>query len=202
MKITIFTSGSTGKQKRITHDEKDFYKAAHFLCEKWDLNSNDIILNPFPSWTIANWAFCIMPAKIAHCEVINVKMEPFKFWNLVEEIKPTILTLAIGTFRTLIKRKRPNLEYVKNLSTGSAPITEWDIQQMQLTEAKNIWNIYGSTENIPPVMMSNNTQFDFKDTPYYLEYQDSLIVDNFDTEDKFEHNQCIGRLIENKTWKS
>ena len=51
-------------------------------------------------------------------------------------------------------------------------------------------------------MMSNNTQFDFKDTPYYLEYQDSLIVDNFDTEDKFEHNQCIGRLIENKTWKS
>ena len=50
--------------------------------------------------------------------------------------------------------------------------------------------------------LSNNTQFDFKDTPYYLEYQDSLIVDNFDTEDKFEHNQCIGRLIENKTWKS
>ena len=104
MKITIFTSGTTGKQKRITHDEVDFYKPAQFLCNKWDLKSNDVILNPFPLWTIASWAFCIMPARISNCEVVNVKMEPFKFWNVVEEVRPTVLTLAIGTFRTLIKR--------------------------------------------------------------------------------------------------
>lgn len=202
MKITIFTSGTTGKQKRVTHDEMDFYKPAQFLCNKWELTPEDIILNPFPTWTIASWAFCIIPAQTVGCEVINVKMEPFKFWDMVEELKPTILTLAIGTFRTLIKRRMPKLDFIKNLCTGSAPITDWDIAQLEATGAKNIWNIYGSTECIPPVLMSNNTMFDFKDTPYYLEYQNSLIVNGFDTEDKFEHNQCMGRLIQNETWKN
>lgn len=202
MKITTFTSGTTGKQKRITHDEKDFYKAGHFLCEKWDLSQEDIILNPFPSWTIANWAFCVIPAKIAHCEIVNVKMEPLKFWDVVEEVKPTVLTLAIGTFRTLCKRKQPNLDYIKNLCTGSAPITDWDINQLEATRAKKVWNIYGSTECIPPVLISNNTVFNFKDSPYYLEYQNSLFVDGIDTGDKFEHDRCIGRQIINETWKS
>ena len=202
MKITIFTSGTTGKQKCITHDEMDFYKPAQFLCNKWKLTPKDIILNPFPTWTIASWAFCIIPAQLIGCEVVNVKMDPFKFWNVVEEVRPTVLTLAIGTFRTLYKRKKPNLDFIRNFSTGSAPITDLDIQQMKSTGAKNIWNIYGSTESIPPVMMSNNTEFNFKDTPYYLEYHDSLIVDGFDTEDKFEYNRCIGRLIQKKTWKS
>ena len=47
MKITIFTSGTTGKQKRVTHDEMDFYKPAQFLCNKWELTPEDIILNPY-----------------------------------------------------------------------------------------------------------------------------------------------------------
>ena len=202
MKITIFTSGSTGQSKKITHDETDFYKPAQFLCNKWELTPEDIILNPFPNWTIASWAFCIIPAQIVGCEVINVNMSPFKFWDVVEELRPTILTLAIETFRTLYNRKNPNLDFVRNFSTGSAPVTDLDIQQMKSTGAKNIWNIYGSTESIPPVMMSNTPQFNFKDTPYYLEYNDSLIVDGFDTEDEFEHDRCIGRLIHKKTWKS
>ena len=75
MKITIFTSGSTGKQKIVSHDETDFYKPARFLCDKLKLSSNDVILNPFPNWTIANWAFCVIPAQIVGCEVINVLVQ-------------------------------------------------------------------------------------------------------------------------------
>ena len=44
-----------------------------------------------------------------------------------------------------------------------------------------------STECIK-VLMTQTDQFDFKDTPYYLEYNDSLIVDGFDTDDVFENN--------------
>ena len=37
MKITLYTSGSTGQAKKVTHDEKDFYSAGHWLVEKWRL---------------------------------------------------------------------------------------------------------------------------------------------------------------------
>tara|TARA_B100001029_G_C15064017_1_gene461737 strand:- start:19535 stop:20143 length:609 start_codon:yes stop_codon:yes gene_type:complete len=202
MKITLLTSGTTGKQKVVTHNETDFYKPAQFLCNKWKLNKHDIILNPFPNWTIANWAFCFFPAQLVGCEVVNIKMNPFKFWDIVDELRPTILTMAIGTFRTLLKRKIPNLNYIRNLSTGSARILKSDISLLKKTEAKNIWNIYGSTECIPPVLISNNEKFNFKNTPYYLEYNNSLIVDGFDTQDKFEDNECLEREKKFKTWKS
>ena len=33
MKISLFTSGSAGKQKRVTHNMGDFYKAGHWLVD-------------------------------------------------------------------------------------------------------------------------------------------------------------------------
>ena len=131
MKITIFTSGSTEKPKAVTHDETDFYKPAQFLCNKWKLDRKDIILNPFPNWTIAYWAFCFFPSQLTGCELVNIKMEPFRFWEIVEEIKPTTMTLAIGTLRTLLKRKTPDLSFIKNFATGSAPVTAHDLNQMK-----------------------------------------------------------------------
>ena len=202
MKITIFTSGSTGEQKAVTHDETDFYKPAQFLCNKWKLDSNDIILNPFPTWTIAHWAFCFFPAQLSNCEVININFKPKKFWKQVDEIRPTVLTLAVRTMNTMLKLETPNLTFMKNLCTGSAPVTEQHLRMMKKTGAQNLWNIYGSSECIPPVMMTQGVCFDFKDTPYYLEYDQSLIVDGFDTEDIFIDNQCLSRPNLNETWKS
>ena len=31
MKISMYSSGSTGKQKKVTHNMRDFYKAGHWL---------------------------------------------------------------------------------------------------------------------------------------------------------------------------
>lgn len=194
MKITLQTSGSTGKPKYVTHNEEDFYEPAKFLVDRWKLNSDDIILNVFPAWTIAHWAFCFFPAQLSNCEIINIKFEPLKFWKQVAEIKPTILTLAIRTMHTMLKQGSPNLTYMKNLSSGSAPVTKHQMNMMRSTGAQNVWNIYGSTECIPPVMMTQTDQFDFKDTPYYLEYSESLKVDGFDTEDVFENDQLSRQI--------
>ena len=184
----------------------DFYKAGHWLVEKWELDDRDVIINPFPTWTIASWAFCIIPAKITHCTVVNIKFEPLKFWDIVEEVKPTVLTLAIGTWRILVKRRKPNLEFVRNFSTGSAPVTDEDISLMKSTGAQNVWNIYGSTECIPPVMISNNSIFNFQESPYYLEHEDTLFVDGVNTGDIFDLDtgkfEARSTQIENETWKS
>ena len=206
MKISMYSSGSTGKQKKVTHNMRDFYKAGHWLVEKWGLDDQDVIINPFPTWTIASWAFCIIPAKIAHCDLVNIKFEPLKFWDVVEEIKPTVLTLAIGTWRILVKRRKPNLEFVRNFSTGSAPVTDEDISLMKATGAEKIWNIYGSTECIAPVMISNNSIFNFQESPYYLEHEDTLFVDGVNTGDIFDLDtgkfKARSTQIENETWKS
>ena len=202
MKISLYTSGSTGKQKLVTHAENDFYKAGHWLVEKWGIGYDDVIINPFPTWTIASWAFCIIPAKIAHCNLVNIKFEPLKFWDVVEEVKPTVLTLAMRTLHTMLSREMPDLSYMKNLSTGSAPVSGHLMNLMNTTGAQNCWNIYGSSECIPPVLMTKKETFDFRDTPYYLEYSDSLIVDGYDTFDKFEDGKCLERPNLNETWKS
>jgi len=206
MNISMYSSGSTGKQKKVTHRMGDFYKAGNWLVEKWGIDERDVILNPFPTWTIASWAFCIIPAKITHCEIVNIKMEPLKFWDVVEEVKPTVLTLAIGTWRILAKRRKPNLEFVRNFSTGSAPVTDEDILLMKSTGAQNVWNIYGSTECIPPVMISNNSIFNFQESPYYLEHEDTLFVDGVNTGDIFDLDtgkfEARSTQIENETWKS
>ena len=78
----------------------------------------------------------------------------------------------------------------------------FDISFMKSTGAKNIWNIYGSTECIPPVMISNDATFNLKESPYYLEYDKTLWVNGIDTGDKFEHDRCVGRQIANETWKT
>lgn len=202
MKIVTYTSGSTGEPKRVEHDEHDFFHPAKYLVEQWQLDRSDVILNPFPSWTIAHWAFGYFPAKVADCEMISIHFEPLKFWKQVKEIKPTTLTLAIGTMHTMLKRGSPNLTEMKNLSTGSAPVTKHQMNMMRSTGAQNCWNIYGSTECIPPVMMVQGLEFDMNESPYNLEYKESLIVDGFDTQDIFVDNQCQGREITNKTWKS
>ena len=76
---------------------------------------------------------------------------------------------------------------MKNLSTGSAPVTKHQMNMMKSTGALNIWNIYGSTECIPPVMMSRELEFDFekvklksKDNPlYYVQYSYARICSIF-----------------------
>ena len=45
-------------------------------------------------------------------------------------------------------------------------------------------------------------KFNFKNTPYYLEYNTSLIVAGFSTQDNFEDNECLEREKKFKTWKS
>ena len=116
MKITLFTSGSTGKQKRVTHDMRDFYKAGHWLVEKWEIDHRDVILNPFPSWTVACWAFCIIPAKITHCDIVNIKMQPLKFWDVVEEVKPKIIVTSNDIDITFYNIKNFLKEDIKTIS--------------------------------------------------------------------------------------
>jgi len=203
MKITINTSGTTGQMKFVEHEEKNFYKPAEFLCQKWNLTSSDIILNPFPSWTVANWAFCYYPAKISSCELVNINFKPFTFWDLVNEIRPTILTMAIGTIRTLFKLKIPQLTYVRNFSTGSSRIYEKDIFDMKKTKAQNIWNIYGSSECIPPVLMSKNQFFYDTESVYDVSIlNEKIIVNNSNTQDIMKNNEILEREIKNKTWKN
>lgn len=202
MQVTIKTSGSTGEPKWVTHDITDFMKPTHYLIKKWDITNKDVILNPFPSWTIANWAFCVMPSLWTGAKVVNVPFELRTFWDTVEEVRPTIMTLAVRTMRALYKLHHPDLSHLRHFATGSAPVSAHDIFHMRETGAQNVWNIYGSTECIPPVFMENTHCFAFSDSPYSYEWdEDRLIVEGVDTGDTF-YNGFVKDRQENKTWKN
>jgi len=202
MRVTIKTSGSTGEPKWVTHDITDFMKPTHYLIKKWNITSKDVIVNPFPSWTIANWAFCVMPSLWTSAKVVNVPFEPKTFWDTVEEVRPTIMTLAVRTMRTLFKINKPDLSYLRHFATGSAPVSAMDIYDMRQTGAENVWNIYGSTECIPPVFIENTHCFAFSESPYSYEWEeDRLIVEGVDTGDTF-YNGFVKERQENKTWKN
>ena len=205
MQVTIKTSGSTGEPKWVTHDITHFMKPTHYLIEKWGINRNDVILNPFPTWTIANWAFCVMPSIWTGARVVNVPFELRTFWDTVDEVRPTIMTLAVRTMRALFKMHHPDLSYLRHFATGSAPVEIDEITLMKETCAQNVWNIYGSTECIPPVFLSNDHWFGF-DSPYTIEWygdinRRSLKVDGVETGDLFYNGFCMERE-ENKTWKN
>ena len=115
------------------------------------------------------------------------------------------MTLAVRTMRALFKMHHPDLSYLRHFATGSAPVEIDDITLMKETCAQNVWNIYGSTECIPPVFLSNDHWFGF-DSPYTIEWygdinRRSLKVDGVETGDLFYNGFCMERE-ENKTWKN
>ena len=80
-------------------------------------------------------------------------------------------------------------------------MTTHDLNQMKFTGLK-IFRTSMVQQNVIAVMISDNTDFNFKDTRIILNMMKLLLVDGFDTEDIFENNQCLGRSNLNKTWKS
>lgn len=186
-KIVIYTSGTTGSQRQVEHTEKTIYEASEKLNSYLKLNSNDVILNIFPTFTIANWVFCIGLQKVSGAKMVCPNFRPKKFWNIISDIQPTFIPIAIRTMRTMLKLGEDNFFWNPKILTGSAPIEDDDIEQLLKRGASEVWNVYGSTEFPPPILISKNSNiFDLSDMNFT---QDSeLIIDNKLTGDIFDLN--------------
>ena len=81
--VTLFTSGSTGTPKKVVHDRSTFFRTAQFLWQHTQLTKNDLILNIFPTHTIAHWIFCAVHAQVSKADMICPIFRPKEFWNMV-----------------------------------------------------------------------------------------------------------------------
>ena len=208
-KLTLFTSGTTGKPKPIKLSDYQLINAAGNLWNKVRLNEDDLILNCFPSHTIAHWSFVVYLQKVSRCRVISPVFNPRTFWSVVWEYQPTFIPLAIRTLRTLFKLDVPYLHWKPQFLTGSAEVSSDDIQMILDKGASVVWNVYGSTEHPPPVFIAkNSTFFELKNTPGYdISFDDKMLYVNgektgdlFDTKTgKFLYRDSDEKNI---TWKS
>lgn len=208
-KLTLFTSGTTGKPKTIKLSDYQLINAAVNLWNKVRLNEDDLILNCFPSHTIAHWSFVVYLQKVSSCKVISPVFNPRTFWSIVWEYQPTFIPLAIRTLRTLFKLDVPYLHWKPQFLTGSAEVLSDDIQMVLNKGASVVWNVYGSTEHPPPVFIAkNSTLFKLENTPGYdISFNDKMLYVNgektgdlFDTKTgKFLYRDTDEKNI---TWKS
>tara|TARA_Y100000004_G_scaffold158924_1_gene185501 strand:- start:1434 stop:2075 length:642 start_codon:yes stop_codon:yes gene_type:complete len=209
-KLNLFTSGTTGNPKLISLTEYKLVNASTQLWNNVRLNENDLILDCFPSNTIAHWIFVVYLQKISNCKVISIPFEPRKFWSYVFEYKPTFIPLAIRTLRTLFKLDVPYLHWKPQFLTGSAKVSSDDIQMILDKGASVVWNVYGSTEHPPPVFISkNDVCFDLSaSNGYEIKFDNGgmLYVNEEKTGDIF--NLSSGEFLKreamekNTTWKS
>jgi acyl-coenzyme A synthetase/AMP-(fatty) acid ligase len=209
--ITLTTSGSTGNHKIIHKNENEIMQSSCFLHEHTKLNENDIILNAFPTATIAYWSFVFYHSKVSGSKIYNIFFNPKTFWNLVFQIKPTFIPLAINTLRTLLKLNDQYLDWKPQFLTGSDIVEENDIENILKIGGEVVWNVYGSTEFSPPVFISkNSTKFDFNNhnKNFNIKFKDNglLYINDINTNDIFDlkETKFLKREIinENKTWKS
>jgi acyl-coenzyme A synthetase/AMP-(fatty) acid ligase len=210
--LILFTSGTTGKPKLVRLTHEDLIKSSGLLLHYTNLKKNDLILNVFPTYTVAHWVFCVYHQKLSGCKIINPQFKPKEFWNIVYEFKPTFIPLAIRTIRTLFKLNVPNLDWGPQFLTGSDKVFQQDIDMIKGKGASCVWNVYGSTEYPPPIFISKDkVNFNFEDFKNY--YHDikftedgQLKIDNNLTNDFFDLDSgeflFRGDEMTGRTWKS
>ena len=209
--LTILTSGSTGDQKIVNVSKFKLINSATNLNNYLRLTDQDILLDYFPTWTIAHWVFVAELQSVSRADVLSINFVPRTFWDVISEHKPTFIPIAVRTLRTLMK-----LEKFKTIDlsetqwlTGSAPVEQNDIDALLERGAKSVWNVYGSTENPPPVFaVKNSTTFDLSQPCPNNEcsfVDGELLVSGIPTGDVFSKDGTFSHRKseeKNSTWKS
>jgi len=203
--IIIYTSGTTGQQKLVEHSEKTILDASERLNSYLKLDKTDTILNIFPTFTIANWVFCIGLQKVSGAKMICPDFKLKKFWNIVDDVQPSFIPIAIRTIKTLLKLPHSKLKWNPQILTGSANVTMQDIDELHKVGFSTVWNVYGSTEFPPPILVAKNSDtFDLSSMKFNDENE--LLIDDKETGDIFDLN--TGKFLKRKneeigkTWKN
>ena len=97
------------------------------------------------------------------------------------------------------------MSWKPQLLTGSAPITDQDILNLHNVGCSTVWNVYGSTEYPPPILIAkDDTSFDLQGMKFTD--QNELLINGEKTGDIFDLN--TGKFLKRttdeigKTWKN
>jgi long-chain acyl-CoA synthetase len=213
MSLTLLTSGTTKPPKTVIHTWEYINNAIQRSINEINLTSKDIVLDVFPSNTIAHYTVTAMPACRVGANLISAKFEVAEYIKLFNQYRPTYIALIPRHWELLKDHKAWNnvdMSCVRYMVTGSGPVPQEMINDFLSKGIKTVANWYGMTEQPPPVFIGyNSEQFDFTPTSgYNVEFTDEgeCVINGFPTGDLFDvvNKKFLNRklLSVNSTWKN
>jgi long-subunit acyl-CoA synthetase (AMP-forming) len=214
MSLTLLTSGTTKAPKEVTHTWERMSSAIQQSIKEIGLRKDDIVLDVFPSNTIAHYTVTAMPAFHAGSKLISAKFEAADYLEKFNQHRPTYIALIPRHWELL--RETPNwknmdMSCVRYMVTGSGPVSQIMIDDFLNKGVKLVANWYGMTEHPPPVFVGYNSEcFDFDCKNRYavsFTSEGECIINGFRTGDifNFTERKFLKRKEEptnTKTWKN
>lgn len=214
--LTLHTSGSTSKPKQITHSWDFIRKCQAHSANVIGLTASDRVLNVFPHNVIAHYTVTAGVAEYVGADLLTMKFNPYKYADIVNEYKPTYISLVTPMLKMLQGSKAwksLDLSSVRYMVIGSQVTPTLITNNLLDKGVQHISNWYGSTEYPPPVFTANGSSaFDLSTTNPDLDVDfrnKRCFINNEDTGDDFlimPEGRCliVPRELSsnNTTWKS
>jgi long-subunit acyl-CoA synthetase (AMP-forming) len=214
MTLTLLTSGTTKPPKTVIHSWEYIKNAIQRSINEINLTSKDIVLDVFPSNTIAHYTVTAMPAYQAGANLISAKFEASDYLRKFNQIRPTYIALIPRHWELLKETtewQNIDMSCVRYMVTGSGIVPQSMIDDFLSKGIKTIANWYGMTEQPPPVLVGYNSEaFDFNPkSGYTVEFTDDgeCVINGFATGDIFDltNKKFLKRKLAplySNTWKT
>lgn len=146
-----WTSGTEGKPKGVPRSHNEWYVSAYASVDAAKLTQNDRILLTFPLVNMAGIGGVLVPWVLSGGTL--VLHHPFDFPTFLAQIDqeqitytlvpPSLLTMMLKNDAILAGR---NIQALRAIGTGSAPITPWLIDSWKEIHGVDLINYFGSNE--------------------------------------------------------
>lgn len=162
--LTLYTSGSTDEPKQITHSWDKIHECARASIKEIGLTKNDVVLDVFPSNTIAHWTITAFPSVLSGAQYVCSNFTPYTYIQAFKRLQPSYIALIPRHLELLQSAKGfkdLDMSCVRYMVTGSNKIDQNFIDEFKNRGVKTVANWYGMTEVPPPVMIGYDTpEFD------------------------------------------
>jgi len=212
-KLVLYTSGSTDEPKIVEHTWDYINFCVDRSIKEINLTAEDVVLDVFPSNTIAHYTITALPAYTAKAKLISSSFDPYRYIKLFKEHRPTYISL-IPRHWELLKNTKGWLDLdmscVRYMVTGSGKVSQSMIDDFLNKGVNTVANWYGMTEMPPPVLVGyNSASFDFSPKEgYTVDFTDDgeCIINGNLTGDLFnlDERKFVKRRVKanGNTWKT
>ena len=171
----VFTTGTTGKPKGVVHDFESINNSIKINTEILNINSEDILLNFLPTWTIGTYIYTF-PTHLKEGKILHNKFSVEVFKDYLK-CKPTT-TLLIPTMIDMLIDSGIDfdLSTFRNIGTGAEEVQLRHLEYLLEKGAKSVTHIYGSSEATPIVLY--NTFYNVKDITLGLKEVETFTYNN------------------------
>lgn len=146
-----WTSGTEAEPKGVPRSHNQWINIARFSVEGCEFESDSRLLNPFPMVNMSAIGGMLVPWLIAQCTLVMhhpLNLPVFLKQIAVEKITYTVAPPVLLNLLLLkpALTEQADLSSIKNIGSGSAPLSPWMVSQWNERHNIDVLNIFGSNE--------------------------------------------------------